>query len=104
MELKTILSFIKDLIRLRPDWSGAQLRDYIADSSALNLAANSGLLKAVGSALADSDHWTEEAATGTLPDIATMHLDWSELEAIEIDAYDLQELSFEFAKMKAQVS
>lgn len=60
--------------------------------------------RAIESAASDAEHWSEEAAAGTLPKISEMHLDWSideDLVEAGVDGYAMQRLSFAIARANA---
>jgi len=57
--------------------------------------------RAIESAANDAAHWTQEAASGTLPDVGEMHLDWEihdDLVDAGVDARTMQRLSFAIAQ------
>lgn len=60
--------------------------------------------RAFDAAADDAGHWEDEAASGTLPSIAAMELDWdidADLIDAGVDAYAMQRLSFAIAKSNA---
>ena len=80
--------------------------DYITTSKAREILAAPALTdnqvaRAIATASEDSKHWAEEAAAGTLPQIESMHLDWSidpDLVEAGVSDYAMQRLSFTIAE------